>query len=307
MLIQQVSYVRKLPKVDSVPVNTMEPASQLPSFHSLSSKSLITDLVYRKKNGRETAEVGDCFVHTSLCLPTWLSDDDHNGDLHRAWASHSFVSNFDKAAFSPVYILCFIDSNLIIPKIIIEHWNTREIESWELSIIYEETRLIMVVSPPFIHLRPYSSLPYFIHFCLQSVFFDLYIIIFLLSLGALPSCLLPRYPFHSVSLSLLTTDWGHHTGTIDWCETNYSHSRYIAEFVNSLTNFPSIFLGLYGLYHTQTNGIPLRYGLCFLGLSLIGVGSFGFHASLRWEWQLMDELPMVRINFQKWQKRRGWW
>jgi len=91
----------------------------------------------------------------------------------------------------------------------------------------------------------------------------------------------------------LTTDWGHHTGTIDWCETNYSHSRYIAEFVNSLTNFPSIFLGLYGLYHTQTQGIPLRYGLCFLGLSLIGVGSFGFHASLRWEWQLMDELPMV--------------
>lgn len=89
--------------------------------------------------------------------------------------------------------------------------------------------------------------------------------------------------------------WGHHTGTIDWCETNYSHSRYIAEFVNSLTNFPSIFLGLYGLYHTQNNGIPLRYGLCFLGLSLIGIGSFGFHASLRWEWQLMDELPMIYL------------
>lgn len=97
----------------------------------------------------------------------------------------------------------------------------------------------------------------------------------------------------AASLRPLTTDWGHHTGTIDWCETNYSHSRYIAEFVNSLTNFPSIFLGLYGLYHTQKSGIPLRYGLCFLGLSLIGVGSFGFHASLRWEWQLMDELPMV--------------
>jgi len=26
---------------------------------------------------------------------------------------------------------------------------------------------------------------------------------------------------------------------------------------------------------------------------MIGVGSFGFHASLKWEWQLMDELPMV--------------
>jgi len=91
----------------------------------------------------------------------------------------------------------------------------------------------------------------------------------------------------------LIPDWGHHTGTIDWCETNYSHSRYIAEFVNTLTNIPSISLGLYGLYHTRKNGIPLRYGLCFLGLSMIGVGSFGFHASLKWEWQLMDELPMV--------------
>jgi len=91
----------------------------------------------------------------------------------------------------------------------------------------------------------------------------------------------------------LTTDWGHHTGTIDWCETNYSHSPYIAEFVNTLTNLPSILLGIYGVWHTTQNGIPLRYGLCYLGLSLIGVGSFGFHASLRWEWQLMDELPMV--------------
>jgi hypothetical protein len=31
-----------------------------------------------------------------------------------------------------------------------------------------------------------------------------------------------------------------------------------------------------------------------LGLALIGIGSFGFHASLQWEWQLLDELPMVR-------------
>jgi hypothetical protein len=116
--------------------------------------------------------------------------------------------------------------------------------------------------------------------------------------GLTPRSLSPPLGRSHIPLRPLTTDWGHHTGTIDWCETNYSHSRYIAEFVNSLTNFPSIFLGLYGLYHTQTHGIPLRYGLCFLGLSLIGIGSFGFHASLRWEWQLMDELPMVRIIFR---------
>jgi len=97
----------------------------------------------------------------------------------------------------------------------------------------------------------------------------------------------------------LTTDWGYHTGTIDWCETNYSHSPYIAEFVNTLTNLPTILLGIYGVWHTTQNGIPLRYGLCYLGLSLIGVGSFGFHASLRWEWQLMDELPMVSQVYEE--------
>jgi hypothetical protein len=121
--------------------------------------------------------------------------------------------------------------------------------------------------------------------------------------GLTPRSLSPPLGRSHIPLRPLTTDWGHHTGTIDWCETNYSHSRYIAEFVNSLTNFPSIFLGLYGLYHTQTHGIPLRYGLCFLGLSLIGIGSFGFHASLRWEWQLMDELPMVcqsPLHMRKW-------
>nr|ODN91694.1 dihydroceramidase [Cryptococcus depauperatus CBS 7841] len=89
--------------------------------------------------------------------------------------------------------------------------------------------------------------------------------------------------------------WGDHTSTIDWCEINYSHSRFIAEFVNTLSNIPSILIGLYGCYQVLKNDIPKRYSLCYLGLSLIGAGSFGFHASLRWEWQLMDELPMIYV------------
>lgn len=100
----------------------------------------------------------------------------------------------------------------------------------------------------------------------------------------------------TVSLHLPSTtwtDWGPHSGTIDWCETNYSHTRYIAEFVNTITNLPVIVLGLYGFWYSRQQGVPTRYALCYLGLSLIGIGSFGFHASLRWEWQLMDELPMV--------------
>ena len=77
------------------------------------------------------------------------------------------------------------------------------------------------------------------------------------------------------------------------CELNYTHSRYIAEFVNTISNLPSILLGLYGAYISLSSGLPKRYALSYLGLTLIGIGSTGFHASLRWDWQLMDELPMV--------------
>ncbi|WWC95973.1 hypothetical protein V866_002840 [Kwoniella sp. B9012] len=89
--------------------------------------------------------------------------------------------------------------------------------------------------------------------------------------------------------------WGEHTSTIDWCEKNYVHTPYIAETVNTLTNLPSILLGLYGFFSVLNNGLPKRFAYCYLGLSLIGIGSFGFHMSLRWEWQLMDELPMIYV------------
>ena len=77
------------------------------------------------------------------------------------------------------------------------------------------------------------------------------------------------------------------------CEENYARSPYIAEFINTITNLPVILAGFYGAYATVAGGVRRRYALLYLGLSLIGIGSFGFHASLRWEWQLMDELPMV--------------
>lgn len=52
-------------------------------------------------------------------------------------------------------------------------------------------------------------------------------------------------------------------------------------------------MGLYGAWATVRAGTPKRYAVPYLGLALIGIGSFGFHASLKWSWQLMDELPMV--------------
>lgn len=94
---------------------------------------------------------------------------------------------------------------------------------------------------------------------------------------------------------LIQTDYGTHTSSIDWCETNYAITPYVAEFYNTLTNLPSVLLGLWGCYASLKGGLRRRYAAGYLGLVVIGVGSFGFHASLRWEWQLMDELPMVSL------------
>lgn len=98
---------------------------------------------------------------------------------------------------------------------------------------------------------------------------------------------------HSKTRELTFAVWGTHTASIDWCELNYFHSPYLAEFFNTITNLPTISWGLYGAASCLANGLPKRYAITYLGLTLIGIGSFGFHASLKWEWQLLDELPMV--------------
>lgn len=93
------------------------------------------------------------------------------------------------------------------------------------------------------------------------------------------------------------SDWGNHTASIDWCEQNYVHTPYIAEFYNTLTNLPTILLGLWGCYGSFKGGLRRRYALGYLGLTGIGLGSLLFHATLKYEAQLLDELPMVRRIF----------
>ncbi|XVF29081.1 hypothetical protein REPUB_Repub15cG0089300 [Reevesia pubescens] len=44
----------------------------------------------------------------------------------------------------------------------------------------------------------------------------------------------------------LSSFWGPVT-TTKWCEKNYVHSSYIAEFFNRISNVPSFFLALIGL------------------------------------------------------------
>ncbi|EMD32564.1 hypothetical protein CERSUDRAFT_68585 [Gelatoporia subvermispora B] len=89
--------------------------------------------------------------------------------------------------------------------------------------------------------------------------------------------------------------WGPITATLDWCEANYQFSRYIAEAANTFSNLFTIGLALYGAVQAQSQGLPKRYLTGYTGFALVGLGSFIFHATLLFEAQLADELPMVYV------------
>lgn len=87
--------------------------------------------------------------------------------------------------------------------------------------------------------------------------------------------------------------WGPSTSSIDWCEANYAVSRFIAEFTNTLSNLIFVALAIYGVRKCRDQSLPLPLALCQVGIALVGIGSFLFHATLKYEWQLGDEIPMI--------------
>ncbi|KAI0783090.1 alkaline phytoceramidase [Abortiporus biennis] len=89
--------------------------------------------------------------------------------------------------------------------------------------------------------------------------------------------------------------WGPVTATLDWCEANYQFSRYIAESANTFSNLITVSLALWGAQQTRSAGLPSRYLVGYAGFALVGLGSMIFHATLLYEAQLADELPMIYV------------
>ena len=87
--------------------------------------------------------------------------------------------------------------------------------------------------------------------------------------------------------------WGIPTSTIDWCEENYVISTYIAEALNTTTNSVFIALATFAIYHAFHNKLEPRFIFTAFGFLLVGVGSWLFHMTLRYHFQLLDELPMI--------------
>ncbi|THH27670.1 hypothetical protein EUX98_g6519 [Antrodiella citrinella] len=89
--------------------------------------------------------------------------------------------------------------------------------------------------------------------------------------------------------------WGPVTATLDWCEANYQFSNYVAETANTFSNLFTMGMAIYGASQVKAASLPGRYLAGYTGFALVGLGSFIFHATLLYEAQLADELPMVYV------------
>lgn len=87
--------------------------------------------------------------------------------------------------------------------------------------------------------------------------------------------------------------WGIPTSTIDWCEENYVISLFVAEALNTVTNSVFMMLALFAIYNAYRNRLETRFILLAGGFLLVGIGLWWFHMTLRYEYQLLDELPMI--------------
>lgn len=86
--------------------------------------------------------------------------------------------------------------------------------------------------------------------------------------------------------------WGPPTSSVDWCEANYAHVPIVAELYNTLSSLAIVAAGVVGLWmHRRL--LERRFLLCFASVALVGLGSIAFHATLRFELQMADELPML--------------
>jgi len=86
--------------------------------------------------------------------------------------------------------------------------------------------------------------------------------------------------------------WGEVTGTIDWCETNYEVSFFVAEFWNTISNLAFIIPPLVVARRLRKD-VEDVYLLSLIYMAFTGLGSIAFHGTLKLSGQLWDELSMA--------------
>ena len=86
--------------------------------------------------------------------------------------------------------------------------------------------------------------------------------------------------------------WGEVTASVDWCEINYQVSHYICEFFNTFSSISMCFVGILG-YYLQKDFLETRFVVALSMITIVGLGSFAFHATLKQPMQMLDEVPML--------------
>ncbi|KKY27591.1 putative alkaline ceramidase [Phaeomoniella chlamydospora] len=87
--------------------------------------------------------------------------------------------------------------------------------------------------------------------------------------------------------------WHPVTSTLNWCEEDYYATHYIAEIVNTFTNFLFVWLAAKGARMCIKHGHDRIFLIAYIGYFMVGWGSFWFHATLKYPLQLVDELSMI--------------
>ena len=89
--------------------------------------------------------------------------------------------------------------------------------------------------------------------------------------------------------------WGPVDALHTFCEPSYAAHPYIAELWNSISGLVFVFAGAYNLYKLHRTKLRMRWQATAGWWCLIvdGLGSSAFHATMRYDAELGDELPML--------------
>ncbi|KAM9329536.1 alkaline ceramidase 1 [Gastrophryne carolinensis] len=88
-----------------------------------------------------------------------------------------------------------------------------------------------------------------------------------------------------------------HSSEIDWCETNYLHSEYVAEYYNTVSNISFLLVGplmMYLLHPYACKRSLMVHGVWILFI-VIGLFSIYYHMTLSFFGQMLDEISILWV------------
>lgn len=98
---------------------------------------------------------------------------------------------------------------------------------------------------------------------------------------------------HGQGAEPLVGYWGEPTASINWCETDYEVSHYVAEWWNTVSNIVLVALSTFGVRMCIREKHDADLLVLYVMIAIIGVGSALFHGTLLVVSQQLDETPMI--------------